>query len=78
MEEDLAREAVNQALRLGAQYAEARVQQDLGHTFTLKNGAAEPVSVTRRLGVGIRVIVDGALGFASDKQPRPRPVTLHE
>lgn len=65
MEEDLAREAVGQALRLGANYAEARVQRDLGHTFTLKNGAAEPVNVTRKLGVGIRVIVDGALGFAS-------------
>ena len=65
MEEDLAREAVNQALRLGANYAEARVQRDLGHTFTLKNGSAEPVNVTRKLGVGIRVIVDGALGFAS-------------
>ncbi len=65
MEEDLAHEAVSQALRLGANYAEARVQRDLGHTFTLKNGAAEPVNVTRKLGVGIRVIVDGALGFAS-------------
>ena len=65
MEEDLAREAVNQALRLGANYAEARVQRDIGHTFTLKNGSAEPVNVTRKLGVGIRVIVDGALGFAS-------------
>ncbi len=65
MEEDLAREAVDQALRLGANYAEARVQRDLGHTFTLKNGTAEPVNVTRKLGVGIRVIADGALGFAS-------------
>ena len=65
MEEDLAREAVDQALSLGASYAEARVQRDSGHTFTLKNGAAEPVTVTRKLGLGIRVIVDGALGFAS-------------
>jgi len=65
MSEEFARVAVDHALRLGAQYAEARVQRDLGHTYTLKNGAAEPVSVTRKLGVGIRVIVDGALGFAS-------------
>jgi len=65
LEEDLAREAVDQALSLGASYAEARVQRDSGHTFTLKNGAAEPVTVTRKLGLGIRVIVDGALGFAS-------------
>lgn len=65
MEEELAREAVDHALRLGAQYAEARVQRDLGHTYTLKNGAAEPVNVTRKVGIGIRVIVDGVLGFAS-------------
>jgi TldD protein len=65
LEEELAREAVDHALRLGAQYAEARVQRDLGHTYTLKNGAAEPVNVTRKVGIGIRVIVDGVLGFAS-------------
>jgi len=65
LEEELAREAVDHALRLGAQYAEARVQRDSGHTYTLKNGAAEPVNVTRKVGIGIRVIVDGALGFAS-------------
>ena len=53
------------SLSLGAKYAEARVQRDLGHTYTLKNGTAEPVNLTRRLGVGIRVIADGALGFAS-------------
>ena len=56
---------MDHALRLGAQYAEARVQRDLGHTYTLKNGAAEPVNVTRKVGIGIRVIVDGVLGFAS-------------
>ena len=65
MEQELAREAVDHALGLGAQYAEARVQRDLGHTYTLKNGAAEPVNVARKIGIGIRVIVDGALGFAS-------------
>jgi TldD protein len=65
LEEELAREAADHALRLGAQYAEARVQRDSGHTYTLKNGAAEPVNVTRKVGIGIRVIVDGALGFAS-------------
>ena len=56
---------MDHALRLGANYAEARVQRDSGNTYTLKNGAAEPVNVTRKLGIGIRVIVDGALGFAS-------------
>jgi TldD protein len=63
--EDKARLAVEQALRSGADYAEARVQRDVGHTLTLKNGTAEPVTSTRKLGIGIRVIVDGSMGFAS-------------
>jgi TldD protein len=63
--EEYAHLVMERSLSLGAKYAEARVQRDLGHTYTLKNGKAEPVNLTRKLGVGIRVIVDGALGFAS-------------
>ena len=57
--------AVEQALKLGADYAEARAQRDVGHTLTLNNGIAEPVTATRRSGIGIRVIVNGSMGFAS-------------
>ena len=63
--EDETRLAVEQALKSGADYAEARTQRDIGHTLTLNNGIAEPVTATRRLGIGIRVIVDGSMGFAS-------------
>jgi TldD protein len=63
--EEYARIAVDHSLNLGATYAEARVQRNIGHTYTLKNGIAEPVNLTRKFGVGIRVIIDGALGFAS-------------
>jgi len=63
--EDKTRLAVDQALKSGADYAEARAQRDIGHTLTLNNGIPEPVTVTRRLGIGIRVIVDGSMGFAS-------------
>jgi TldD protein len=63
--EELAKLAVDESLKQGAEYAEARVQRNLDHTYALKNGTAEPVNLARRLGVGIRVIVDGALGFAS-------------
>src|SRR5208337_2417445 len=63
--EDEARLAVEQALKSGAAYVEARAQRDVGHTLTLNNGVAEPVTTTRRLGIGIRVIVDGSMGFAS-------------
>ena len=63
--EDKARLAVDQALKSAADSAEARVQYDVGHTLTLKNGTAEPVITTRKLGIGIRVLVDGSMGFAS-------------
>ena len=63
--EDETRLAVEQALKSGADYAEARIQRDVGHTLTLNNGTAEPVTTTRRLGIGIRVIVGGSMGFAS-------------
>jgi TldD protein len=62
---EFARLAVEHALSQGAGYAEARVQRNSSRTLTLKNGLAEPVTIGRKLGVGIRVIVDGALGFAS-------------
>jgi len=63
--EDETRLAVEHALKSGANYAEARAQRDVGHTLTLNNGVPEPVTATRRLGIGIRVIVDGSMGFAS-------------
>jgi TldD protein len=72
--EEYARLAVEHSLSLGAVYAEARVQRNLGHTYTLKNGSAEPLTVTRKLGVGIRVIVDGAMGFASTNNLEPAEI----
>jgi len=63
--EDETRLAVEQALKSGADYVEARAQRDIGHTLTLNNGIPEPVTTTRRMGIGIRVIVDGSMGFAS-------------
>lgn len=72
--EDIARLAVDHSLKFGAKYAEAKVQRNLGNTYTLKNGTAEPVTVTRKLGVGIRVITGGALGFASTNNLNPESV----
>jgi TldD protein len=72
--EDETRLAVEQALKLGADYAEARVQRDVGHTLTLNNGIAEPVTATRRMGIGIRVIMDGSMGFASTNNLEPAQI----
>ena len=72
--EDQARLAVEQALKSGADYAEARVQHDVGHTLTLKNGIPEPVIITRKLGIGIRVLVGGSMGFASTNSLEPSQI----
>jgi TldD protein len=65
LNEDLPRLALNHAVHAGAEYAEARIQRDIGHAYTLRNGSPEPVTIAVKLGVGVRVIVEGAMGFAS-------------
>ena len=62
---DLAAEAVKKAQAAGADYAEARVQSTWGRQFVLKNGEPQPSSFAESYGVGVRVISDGALGFAA-------------
>jgi TldD protein len=65
MDEQLIRLAVESAVSGGADYAEGRIQHDVEHEYTLKNGSPEPVTIATRLGVGVRVLVDGCMGFAS-------------
>ena len=61
----LAEDAVSAATSAGATYAEARLQGTSGRQFLLKNGEAQPASFAEGYGIGIRVIVKGALGFAA-------------
>jgi TldD protein len=63
--EDLAQTAVNYSTGLGATYAEARVQKDLGNSTVMKNGRPQFSGFLRESGIGIRLIINGALGFAS-------------
>ncbi|RJS85404.1 TldD/PmbA family protein [Candidatus Bathyarchaeota archaeon] len=63
--EDLAAFTVDYARGLGAEYAEARFQRDIQETVILKNGFPEAVVLEEKKGIGVRVLVDGALGFAS-------------
>src|SRR5690242_18483202 len=62
---DLARRAVDVAASLGAQWADARVglveTEDLG----VRNGAVRALERTETSGFGVRVLLDGAHGFAS-------------
>lgn len=63
--EDLVRYAIDSASAKGVEYAEARLHIDTGSGVTLSNGIPEPVQLARAKGIAVRVLVDGAMGFAS-------------
>ncbi|MCD6260807.1 MAG: TldD/PmbA family protein [Thaumarchaeota archaeon] len=65
MFEDLLELAVDYAGRLGADYAEARFQRDLTESVILKNGSPEISARSISRGIGVRVLVNGSLGFSS-------------
>ncbi|AEH24401.1 TldD/PmbA family protein [Pyrococcus yayanosii] len=62
---DLVEFAVEKALELGASYAEARFEEKTGTSIAMKNGVPEGLSILADKGIGIRVLVDGGMGFAS-------------
>ncbi len=66
---DLADMAVELAVKLGADYAEARFHDDAANFYVLRNGVPEMAGFDRARGIGIRVLVNGALGFASLNKP---------
>ncbi len=57
--------ALNVATVRGASYAEARVVDERSRALATKNGKISSASDSESLGVGIRVIADGAWGFAA-------------
>jgi TldD protein len=62
---DLAIKALNIAQQLGASYADVRVMERTGEGIEVKNGRVEGVSSNISSGFNVRVIVNGAWGFAS-------------
>ncbi|MHB1417115.1 MAG: TldD/PmbA family protein [Chloroflexota bacterium] len=62
---DLTDRALNTAQVLGASYADVRVVRRQVQTITVKNGRVEGLSTSESQGFGVRVVVDGAWGFAS-------------
>jgi len=56
---------VNLLMKEGAEYAEVRFQRDVEFSLVMKNGVPEPPVYSEAYGVGIRVISEGALAFAS-------------
>ncbi|HEX3643014.1 MAG TPA: TldD/PmbA family protein, partial [Ktedonobacteraceae bacterium] len=62
---DLAMRALNAAQLLGASYVDVRVMERIAEGIEVKNGRVEGVSSTTSSGFNVRVIVNGAWGFAS-------------
>src|SRR6266496_2945435 len=62
---DLAIRAINIARQLGASYVDVRVMERTTEGIEVKNGRVEGVSSGTSSGFNVRVIVDGAWGFAS-------------
>ncbi|HXJ65819.1 MAG TPA: TldD/PmbA family protein [Actinomycetota bacterium] len=57
--------AVRAAVAAGAGYADARLVEEDTESLTVRNQEMEGIDRSRSTGVGIRVLVDGYLGFAA-------------
>src|SRR5262245_14672275 len=62
---DLATAALETARLRGASYADVRVIQERRQSLMVKNGQLAEIEESETLGCGVRVIADGAWGFAS-------------
>jgi len=73
MNEFVAR-AVARAQSLGASYADARAIVRRSQSVHTRNGAADAIMDATEQGLGIRVVADGAWGFASTANVTPQEV----
>jgi len=65
---DLSDRSLDTAVHLGASYADARVVHRRDESIAVKSGRVEGVAAGESEGFGVRVLVDGAWGFASSSQ----------
>src|SRR5687768_8147765 len=68
---DLAQLALDTATQQGAGYADVRVVRRTEESIIVKSGRVEGVSFGESEGFGVRVLVDGAWGFASSNELDP-------
>jgi len=68
---DLTDRALNLAQVRGANYADIRIVRRESQSITVKNGVVEVLAQDEGQGFGVRVIVDGAWGFASSSLLTP-------
>src|SRR5215468_5855462 len=60
--------ALNLATQREASYADARIVDERSRSLATKNGKVGHASDSESQGIGIRVIADGAWGFAASKE----------
>ncbi|MBO3754548.1 MAG: TldD/PmbA family protein, partial [Candidatus Brockarchaeota archaeon] len=72
---ELSKKVLDYAIVTGASYAEARFHSDSHSGVSLRNGGVEGVMAGYEVGMGIRVLVNGGLGFASTNTLKPETVT---
>ena len=64
---DLMNRALNLATKRGAQFADVRVVHNRTQDISVKDGVVESLNASETLGFGVRVLVNGAWGFASSR-----------
>ena len=62
--------ALNTAALRGATYTDARVVAQRSRALTTKNGKVGSASDSESVGMSVRVLADGAWGFAASENPR--------
>src|SRR5918992_4082785 len=65
---ELCATAVDTATGAGAEYADARVVLRRNQLVATKNGRVERLTDSESEGIGVRVLVGGAWGFACDRR----------
>jgi TldD protein len=65
---ELTDRALDTAEVSGAEYADVRIEQREQQVVSVKNGTVEAITEGQSRGFGVRVLVDGAWGFASSSQ----------
>jgi TldD protein len=71
---DLTDRALDTASARGATYADARIVRRLEESISVKTGRVEGVASGESEGIGIRVLVDGAWGFAATHRLDPADI----
>ena len=71
---DVAKMAVEAAMKAGADFADARMGTDETESLTVRNQEMEGIERSTSTGVGVRVLVGGRWGFAATSRLDPAEV----